>query len=73
MEANLIQSYVDGDHKIGFDRYLILQLKTMVDRIKIWNNCDGTSRIYCRICFGLLCLLNCPLEVFGLVRIKVCR
>ena len=26
MEANLIQSYVDGDHKIGFDRYLILQL-----------------------------------------------
>ena len=27
MEANLIQSYIDGDHKIGFDRYLILQLK----------------------------------------------
>ena len=27
MEGNLIQSYVDGDHKIGFDRYLILQLK----------------------------------------------
>ncbi len=27
MEVNLIQSYVDGDHKVGFDRYLILQLK----------------------------------------------
>ena len=27
MEVNSIQSYVDGDHKIGFDRYLILQLK----------------------------------------------
>ena len=27
METNLIQSYIDGDHKIGFDRYLTLQLK----------------------------------------------
>ena len=27
MEVNLIQSYVDGNHKVGFDRYLILQLK----------------------------------------------
>ena len=27
MEVNLIQRYVDGDHKVGFDRYLILQLK----------------------------------------------
>ena len=27
METNLIQSYIDGDHKIGCDRYLTLQLK----------------------------------------------
>ena len=27
MEVNSIQSYVDGDQKVGFDRYLILQLK----------------------------------------------
>ena len=27
MEVNSIQSYIEGDHKVGFDKYLILQLK----------------------------------------------